>query len=145
MSSFEDQRILELAEVGYNFTKLGSARVSRNSYIPFQFSMNQILELESMRLLVWENIADLDQIGLGTEKQSSWDLRAWESAIRQFKGLEIQDFESDDMLRLTRNGFRIEPTSDGGYNLYRWYGHIKYYRNKKSAINRALKEIAEKA
>lgn len=141
MSTFEDQRILKLAELGYNFSKLGLSRVSRNSYIPFRFTMNQVLQLENMRLLVWENIADLDQIGLGRGSQFDWTLRDWEKAIRKHKGLEIEEFENDDALRLARNGFKIVETNDRGYNFYRWGHHIKYYRNRKCATNKALKII----
>ena len=52
--------------------------------------------------------------------------------------LYILDFEA---IAMKAFGYRIDPTSDGGYWLYHGYHQVDYYRRRGMAKRRALKEI----
>lgn len=141
--------IQELAQTGHNFSQAlqESSRVSLKYYIPFPYSRSTIRLLDNICLLVWENIADLNQVGLARNAQRNWTLRDWEQAIRQVTGQPdsvIATLETDDELRLHWHCFSVTPTRDGGWNLKEGPFVVKHYRYRKSAIKAGLKKAGFK-
>lgn len=142
---YADREAFKLAKIGHEISKYckahGCSRISRKFYTPFQFSLRQIILLEQYRLAVYENCADLDQIGLAYDKQKTWNLRDWDNAIRKACKLEIEEYATDQDLILARNGYKITPAKDGGWWFQHYNGYCQYYRRRGWAIRRAMKEI----
>lgn len=137
--------IQKLAQTGYNFGQAmqESSRVSLKYYPGFSYSKHSIIALNNIRLLVYEHIADLNQVGLARVDQRAWTLRDWERAIRKATGqpdLVIDTLKSDDELKLHWACLSIVPTEDGGYNLKNGPFVIKYYRRYKWALKAGLKK-----
>jgi hypothetical protein len=79
-----DAEIEKMARFGYCISqeckRHECARVS-DRFVKIQ--AGEAVALEAMRLMVFEDCADLYQVGLARDAQRTWTLRTWEKRIRQ--------------------------------------------------------------